>query len=89
MNNTVFGKTMENVRNHVNVQLVTQWEGKYGAEALNTKPNFHSRNVFSENLVTIEMHKLEMKFNKPIYVGVCMLDIPRHVCINFITTICH
>jgi len=38
------------------------------------KPNFHSRSVFSENLVAIEMRKLEMKFNKPIYV-MCILDI--------------
>ncbi|EZA56790.1 hypothetical protein X777_03211 [Ooceraea biroi] len=39
------------------------------------KPNFHSRSVFSSNLVTIEMRKLEVKFNKPIYVGMCILDI--------------
>jgi len=47
-----------------------RWEGRYGAEAMIAKPNFHSRSVFSENLVAIEMHKLEMKFNKPIYVGI-------------------
>jgi len=83
MNNTVFGKMdVYNVRNHINMRLVTQWEGRYGAEALIAKLNFHSRSVFSKNLVAIEMRKLEMKFNKPIYVGMCIIDISRHVCMN-------
>jgi len=64
MNNAVFGKTMENVRNHVDVKLLTKWDGRYGAEALIAKPNFHSRSVFSENLVAVELRKLEVKFNK-------------------------
>ncbi|RLU21120.1 hypothetical protein DMN91_005493 [Ooceraea biroi] len=77
MNNTVFGKTMENVRNHMDVKLLTQWNGRYGAEALIAKPNFRSRSVFSENLVAIEMRKLAVKFTKPIYVGMCILNISK------------
>jgi len=77
MNNAVFDKTMENVRNHVNVRLLTHWEGKYGAEVMIAQPNFHNRNVFSENLVAIKMRKLEVKFNKPIYVGMCILHISK------------
>jgi len=42
-----------------------------------TKPNFHSRNVFSENLVAIELRKLELKFDKPIYVSMYILDISK------------
>jgi len=85
MNNAVFGKIMENVRIHVNMRLVTQWEGRYGAEALIAKPNFHSRSVFSENLVAIKMRKLEVKLN-----NVCASSTyPRHVCMNFIITTCH
>jgi len=41
------------------------------------KPNFYSRSVFLENLVAIEMRKLEVKFDKPIYVGICILDISK------------
>ncbi|XP_050464322.1 uncharacterized protein LOC126858215 [Cataglyphis hispanica] len=80
MNNAVFGKTMENVRNHVNVKLLTKWDGRYGAEAMIAKPNFHSRSVFSENLVPVELRKLEVIFNKPICVGMCILDISK-VCL--------
>ncbi|KYN29139.1 hypothetical protein ALC57_01430 [Trachymyrmex cornetzi] len=80
MNNAVFGKTMENVRNHVDVKLLTKWNGRYGAEAMIAKPNFHSRSVFAENLIAVELRKLEVKFNKPIYVGMCILDISK-VCL--------
>ncbi|KAL6423121.1 hypothetical protein ACFW04_010547 [Cataglyphis niger] len=67
MNNALFGKTMENVRNHVDIKLLTKWDGRYGAEAMIAKLNFHSKNVFSENLIAVELRKLEIKFNKPIY----------------------
>ncbi|KYN27561.1 hypothetical protein ALC57_03049 [Trachymyrmex cornetzi] len=77
MNNAVFGKTMENVRDHVDVRLITRWDGRYGAEAMIAKPNFHSRSIFSENLIAVELRKLEVKMNKPIYVGMCILEIAK------------
>ncbi|XP_011859207.1 PREDICTED: uncharacterized protein LOC105556722, partial [Vollenhovia emeryi] len=75
MNNAVYGKTMENVREHVDVRLVTCWDGRYGAEALISRPNFHSRSVFSEDLMAVELRKLEVMLNKPIYVGMAILEI--------------
>jgi len=53
------------------------WDGRYGAEAIIAKPNFHSRSVFSENLVAIKMRKLEVKLFTPIYMGMCILDISK------------
>ncbi|XP_011858312.1 PREDICTED: uncharacterized protein LOC105555880 [Vollenhovia emeryi] len=77
MNNAVYGKTMENVREHVDVRLVTRWEGRYGAEALISRPNFHSRSIFSEDLMAVELRKLEVKLVKPIYVGMAILEISK------------
>lgn len=77
MNNAIYGKTMENVRNYSNVKLLTKWEGRYGAEAQIAKPNFKSSTVFDENFVAIELNRAEIYLNKPIYIGVCVLDISK------------
>ena len=76
-------ETMENVRNYVDVRLLTCWNGRYDAKAMIAKSNFHSCNIFSENLVAIEMRKLEVKFGKPIYVGMYILDILKYICMIF------
>ncbi|XP_076247953.1 uncharacterized protein LOC143187849 [Calliopsis andreniformis] len=68
---------MENVRNHVDVKLLTKWDGGFGVEAMISKPNFQSRSIFPENLIAIELRKLMVKFNKPIYVGMAILDISK------------
>ena len=63
MNNAVYGKTMENVCKYINLKLVTKGEGRCRAEALIAEPNFHSRAIFSENLVAIELRKTEVLLN--------------------------
>lgn len=83
MNNAVFGKTMENIRKHSNVKLVTKWDGRYAAEALISKPEFKSASIFNENLVAIELNKTEIYFNKPIYVGMCILDLAKTTIYSF------
>ena len=54
MNNSVFGKTMENVRNHRDIKLVTPEKRR---QRLASEPNYHSCKKFSDNLMAIEMKK--------------------------------
>ncbi|XP_076660015.1 uncharacterized protein LOC143363288 [Halictus rubicundus] len=77
MNNAVFGKTMENVRNHASVKLLSRWEGRHGVERLIARPNFHSCTVFSEDFVAIQLRKTLIKFYKPVYIGMFVLDISK------------
>lgn len=77
MNNAAFGKTMENVRKYKIVKLVSKWEGRYSAKVYIAKPNFHSRLILGENSVLVELNKTSIKMNKPIYVGMCVLDIAK------------
>ena len=64
MNNTIFGKTMENLRKHRDIKLVTTDERR---NRLVSEPNYHTKKWFSENLLAIEMKKTKLKMNKPIY----------------------
>ena len=63
MINSVFGKTIENVRKHRNIKLVTTEEKRI---KLVSEPNYHTTKHFSENLLAIEMQKVKVKMNKPI-----------------------
>jgi len=74
MNNAVFGEKPWRMYAITSTCDSLRWEGRYGAKMI-AKPNFHSRSIFSENLIAIEMRKLEVKFDKPIYVDMCILDI--------------
>ena len=66
MNNLAFGKTMENVRKHRDIKLVTTDKRK---SSLVSKLNYHTKKWFSENLLATEMKKTKVKMNKPIYLG--------------------
>ena len=74
MNNSVFGKTMETVRNHRDIKIVTTNKQK---SILVSKSNCHTTKHTSENLLIIEMRKTEVKMNKPIYLGLSILDISK------------
>ena len=74
MNNAVFGKTMENVRNHRDIKLVTSDKRR---SILASEPNCHSSKCISKDLILMEMRKVEVKMNKPIYFGQAILDISK------------
>ena len=76
-NNAVYGKTMENERKRVEVKLVNKWKGRYGAEALISKPNFHSSDIFDKNLVAVQLLRTEICIRKPIYIGLSVLDLSK------------
>ena len=80
MINAVFGKTMENIRNRVDVKLVNN---KKRAEKLSAKPNFKHCNIFSEDLVAIHMKKTKLDFDKPVYLGMCILDLSKTLMYDF------
>ena len=72
MNNDVFGKTVENVRKHRDIKLVTTDKRR---NQLVSEPNYHTTKWFSEKLLTIEMKKTKVKMNKPVYLGLSILEI--------------
>ena len=80
MNNSVFGKTMENIRNRVDVKLVNT-EEKF--KKLVAKPNFKSRKIFNENLISVHMKKTSLTMNKPVYLGMCILELSKIIMFDF------
>ena len=81
MNNSVFGKTMENIRNRVIVKLVNT---KEKLKKLVAKPNFKGPpKIFSENLVSVHMKKTSLTMNKPVYLGMCILDLSKIIMFDF------
>ena len=80
MNNSVFGKTMENIRKHRDIKLVTmdKKRSKFVSE-----PNYHTINLISEDLSIIEMKKTKLKMNKPIYLGLSILEISKILMYEF------
>lgn len=85
-NNSIYGKTMENVDRRTDIRLVTQWsknQRKDGAENLIAKPYFKDHTIFSENLVAIQMKKVLVQYDKPIYAGFSILDISKNVMYDF------
>ena len=81
MNNSVFGKTMGNVRNHRDIRLVTTDKKR---SKLVSEPNYHTTKWFSESLIRIEMKKIKVKIDKPIYLGLPILDLSKTVMYEFL-----
>ena len=80
MNNSVFRKTMENIRKHRDIKLVTTDKKR---SKLVSEPNYHTINLISEDLSIIEMKKTKVKMNKPIYLGLSILEISKTLMYEF------
>ena len=83
MNNSVFGKTMENLRKRINVQLVKGNNEINKLRKLIAKPSFNAFKVFNDNMVAVHIHKDTLKLNRPIYVGMSILDFSKHLMYDF------
>ena len=76
MNNAVFGKTMENVKKHRDIKLLTTDKRR---NQLVSEPNYHTAKYFSEDLLAIETKKIKVKMNKPVYLGFPLLEISKTI----------
>ena len=73
-NNAVFGRAMENVRKHRDIKLVTTDKRR---NLLVSEPDYHTRKYFSEKWLAIELKKIKVKMNKPVYLGLSILEISK------------
>ena len=80
MNNSVFGKTVESIRNRVDVGLLNDREK---AKKLASKPNYEKTTISNENLIAIHMKRTKLVFNKAVYLGMCILDISKTLMYDF------
>ena len=80
MNNSVFGKTIENIRKRQNIHLI---DDRKKALKLSSRPNFDRCTIFDRNLIAIHMKKTQVYFNKPVYVGQSILDLSKTLMFDF------
>ena len=80
MNNSVFGKTMENLRKLVDIGLVSN-EKKL--DKLTSKPTYVSSKILNENLMAVHEVKETLTLNRPAYVGMCILDLSKTLMYDF------
>ena len=80
MNNSVFGKTMENLRKRVDIRLVT--DNKKFIKMV-SKPTYVSSKIFNDNLVAVHKIKETLTLNRPAYVGMCILDLSKTLMYDF------
>ena len=80
MNNYVFRKTMENIRKHRDIKLVATDKRR---NQLVSEPTYHAAKWFSENLLALEMKKIKVKMDKPVYLGLSILEISKTLMYEF------
>ena len=80
MHNSVFGKIIENIRNRVDIRLISSDKV---TKKLAAKQNYVSCTMFDENLIAVHMEKTKLYFNKPVYLGMSILDLSKSLMYDF------
>ena len=80
MNNSVFGKTLENIKNRFDIRLISSVKV---AHKLAAKPNYNRCTIFDKNLIAVHMKKTQLYFNKPVYLGMSILDLSKSLMYDF------
>ena len=80
MNNSILRKTMKNVRKHRDIKLVTRERRR---NYLVSESNYHTTKVFTENLLTTKMKKMQILMNKPVYLGISILELSKILMYEF------
>ena len=80
MNNSFYGKTMENIRGRINVELISTEEE---AKKMFSKPTYKDHIIFNDNLLAVLNNIPSVKFDKPIYLGMCILDYSKLIMYKF------
>ena len=80
MNNAFYGKTMENIRGRVNVKMLKTQEE---ARKMFSKPTYKDHVVFNNDLIAVLNNVPSVKFDKPIYLGMCILDYSKLLMYQF------
>lgn len=90
LNNSIFGKTLENKRNQMDVKLAKFWTDtenitnkKFGAQRLISQPNFHKLTIFSENCAAIQLKLSKIILDRPLYIGFTVLELSKMHLYNF------
>ncbi|XP_055316114.1 uncharacterized protein LOC129575903 [Sitodiplosis mosellana] len=83
MINAIYGKTMENVRTKSDIRLKSEWNGRHGARKLVSMPNFKKYTIFNADLVAIHMDKTNVILDKPIAIGMSILEISKVLMYEF------
>ena len=80
MNKSVFGKTLENIRNMVDMRLISTDKV---AQILAAKPNYDCCTIFDENIIAVHTKKTKLYFNKLVYLGMSILDLSKSLMYDF------
>ena len=84
MNKSLFRKTLENIRNMVDIRLISSNKvAKKLAKLCQIMPNYDRCTIFDENLIAVHMKKTKLYFSKPVYLGMIILDLSKSLMYDF------